>query len=132
VKLLYATIPRPEEVDEYYYDEDAELSMVLYNGLFEIDMAFYPSVVASFNMSQKDIMYTTHVGLSAIIIKVALTDELFLKVCYGTSIRFDDDRSSYVLLFLCTTELHGHQKRIERDHVVRSVFEDIFRVRSVR
>lgn len=81
MKLLYATIPRPEEVDEYYYDEDAELSMVLYNGLFEIDMAFYPSVVASFKMSQKDIMYTTHVGLSAIIINVALTDELFLKVC---------------------------------------------------
>lgn len=80
MKLLYTTIPRPEEIDEYYYDEDAELAMVLYNGLFEIDTAYYPSVVANFKMSQKDVMYTTQVGLSAIIIKVALTDELFLKV----------------------------------------------------
>jgi len=77
---VYATIPRPEEIDEYYYDEDAELSMVLYNGLMEIDTAFYPSVVANFNVTQKDIMYTTQVGLSAIIIKVTLKDELFLKV----------------------------------------------------
>lgn len=81
MKVLYATIPRPEEVEEYYYDEDAEPTMVLYNGLFEIDTAFYPSVVANFKMSQKDVMYTTQVGLSAIIIKVALTDELYLKVC---------------------------------------------------
>ncbi|XP_060856834.1 uncharacterized protein LOC132934536 [Metopolophium dirhodum] len=79
VKLVYATIPRPEEIDEYYYDEDADLSMVLYNGLMEIDTAFYPSVVANFNVTQKDIMYTTQVGLSAIIIKVTLKDELFLK-----------------------------------------------------
>lgn len=55
--------------------------MVLYNGHFEIDTPFYPSVVANFKVSQKDVMYTTQVGLSAIIIKVALTDELFLKVC---------------------------------------------------
>jgi len=80
VKLLYATIPRPEEIDEYYYDEDADLSMVLYNGLMEIDTAFYPSVIANYNVTQKDIMYTTQVGLSAIIIKVTLKDELFLKV----------------------------------------------------
>lgn len=79
---MYATIPRPEEIDEYYYDEDAELSMVLYNGLMEIDTAFYPSVIANFNVTQKDIMYTTQVGLSAIIIKVALKDELFLKVLH--------------------------------------------------
>jgi len=77
---VYATIPRPEEIDEYYYDEDADLSMVLYNGLMEIDTAFYPSVVANFNVTQKDIMYTTQVGLSAIIIKVTLKDQLFLKV----------------------------------------------------
>jgi len=80
VKLVYATIPRPEEIDEYYYDEDADLSMVLYNGLMEIDTAFYPSVVTNFNVTQKDIMYTTQVGLSAIIINVTLKDELFLKV----------------------------------------------------
>ncbi|XP_025406452.1 uncharacterized protein LOC112680523 [Sipha flava] len=79
VKLLYATIPKPEEVNEYYYDEDAELSMILYNGHFEIDMAFYPSVVANFKVLQKDVKYTTQVGLSAIIVRVALTDELFLK-----------------------------------------------------
>lgn len=79
-KLVYATIPRPDEVDEYYYDEDAEPSMVLYNGLFEIDTAYYPSVVANFKIIQKDIVYTTQVGLSAIIIKVELIDELLLKV----------------------------------------------------
>lgn len=77
---MYATIPRPEEIDEYYYDEDAELSMVLYNGILEIDTAFYPSVFANFNVTQKDIMYTTQVGLSAIIIKVTLMDQLFLTV----------------------------------------------------
>lgn len=80
VKLVYAAIPRPDEIDEYYYDEDDDPSMVLYNGLFEIDTAYYPSVVANFKMVQKDTMYTTQVGLSAIIIKVALTDELYLKV----------------------------------------------------
>lgn len=77
---MYATIPRPEEIEEYYYDEDAELSVVLYNGLFEIDTPFYPAVVANFKVSQKDVVYTTRVGLSAIIIKVALSDELSLKV----------------------------------------------------
>jgi len=82
---VYATIPRPEEIDEYYYDEDADLSMVLYNGLMEIDTAFYPSVVANFNVTQKDIMYTTQVGLSAIIIKVTLKDDLFLKVYNWTA-----------------------------------------------
>lgn len=77
---MYATIPRPEEVDEYYYDEDAEPSMVLYDGLFEIDTALYPSVVAKYRVSQADIMYTTQVGLSAIIVRIELTDELLLKV----------------------------------------------------
>ncbi|VVC30431.1 Hypothetical protein CINCED_3A001550 [Cinara cedri] len=79
VKLLYTTIPRPQEIDEYYYDEDAEWPMVLYDGLVQIDTAYYSSVVANFKVSQKDVMYTTEAGLSAIIIKVALIDELFLK-----------------------------------------------------
>jgi len=98
---VYATIPRPEEINEYYYDEDAELSMVLYNGLLEIDTAFYPSVVANFNVTQKDIMYTTQVGLSAIIIKVTLTDELFLKVYNWTA-------RSTVFYFV----IINHRKRI--------------------
>lgn len=55
--------------------------MVLYNGFFEIDTAFYPSVNANFKVSRNDAIYTTQAGLSAIVIKVALTDELFLKVC---------------------------------------------------
>lgn len=56
------------------------MQMVLYNGLLEIDTAYYPSVMANYKVSQYDTKYTKQVGLSAIIINVSLSDELYLKV----------------------------------------------------
>ncbi|XP_050528812.1 uncharacterized protein LOC126898616 isoform X2 [Daktulosphaira vitifoliae] len=79
MKLLYETIPKQDEINEYYYDEDEEMPIVLYKALLEIDTAYYPSVMAHCKVSQYDIKYTTQVGLSAIIINVSLTDELYLK-----------------------------------------------------
>lgn len=117
VKLVYATIPRPEEIEEYYYDEDAEPSVVLYDGLFEINTPFYPAAVANFRVSQKDVMYTTRVGLSAIIIKVALTDELFLKVCSKTTLctreKKNNTHSLTHLLFRCYLSLCTQQNFLD-------------------
>lgn len=78
-------------------------------------------------------MYTTKIGLSAIIVKVALTDELFLKVRPATLLHVKEEtRLLYYHLSLCTTEFSGHKKRAERDNVVRAFFDDIFRVCRVR